>query len=211
VLKEVQDTGGLGAELFGIPTGSTFYKPLIVSGRWLSPDDTGRVAVVSRETAEFNALAVGDVITVDLGDLGQADFEVIGTYQAISPDVFSTDSIYAPAAAVVEVTRRANRANQIVIRAADRSPAGIEALMSGLDQYLKAYNVEVNPFFSRTNAEDRVYAYNTFSIVNQMLFSVAIVMGVVGGIGLGVGMFFFFDRLLDVALPTGLWLNGILG
>ena len=30
-------------------------------------------------------------------------------------------------------------------------------------------------------------------------------------IGLGVGMFFFFDRLLDVALPTGLWLNGILG
>jgi len=182
--EEVQDTGGLGAELFGIPTGSTFYKPLIVSGRWLSPDDTGRVAVVSRETAEFNDLAVGDVITVDLGDLGQADFEVIGTYQAISPDVFSTDSIYAPAAAVVEVTRRANRANQIVIRAADRSPAGIEALMSGLDQYLKAYNVEVNPFFSRTNAEDRVYAYNTFSIVNQMLFSVAIVMGVVGGIGL---------------------------
>ena len=35
--------------------------------------------------------------------------------------------------------------------------------------------------------------------------------GVLGGIGLGVGMFFFFDRLLDVALPTGLWLNGILG
>ena len=34
---------------------------------------------------------------------------------------------------------------------------------------------------------------------------------VLGGIGLGVGMFFFFDRLLDVALPTGLWLNGILG
>ena len=28
--------------------------------------------------------------------------------------------------------------------------------------------------------------------------------GIVGGIGLGVGMFFFFDRLLDVALPTGL-------
>ena len=34
---------------------------------------------------------------------------------------------------------------------------------------------------------------------------------VAGGVGLGVGMFFFFDRLLDVALPTGLWLNGILG
>ncbi len=30
---------------------------------------------------------------------------------------------------------------------------------------------------------------------------------VAGGVGLGVGMYFFFDRLLDVALPTGQWLN----
>lgn len=35
--------------------------------------------------------------------------------------------------------------------------------------------------------------------------------GIVGGLGLGVGLFFFFDRLLDVALPTGLWLNGLPG
>ena len=82
--EEMEDTGGLGAELFGIPAGSDTYQPLIITGRWLSPDDTGRVAVISRETAEFNDLAVGDTITVDLGDLGAADFEVIGTYQALS-------------------------------------------------------------------------------------------------------------------------------
>ena len=34
---------------------------------------------------------------------------------------------------------------------------------------------------------------------------------VAGGVGLGVGLFILFDRLLDVALPTGLWLNNILG
>lgn len=32
-----------------------------------------------------------------------------------------------------------------------------------------------------------------------------------GGAGLGVGLFILFDRLLDVALPTGLWLNNLLG
>ena len=32
-----------------------------------------------------------------------------------------------------------------------------------------------------------------------------------GGVGLGAGLFILFDRLLDVALPTGLWLNNILG
>lgn len=187
VLREgqrVEDTGGLGAELFGIPAGSTMYRPLITSGRWLEPDETGHVAVISRETAEFNNLGVGDTITIDLSELGEADFEVVGTYKAISPDVFSTDPIYAPAAAVVDVTRHANRANQVVIRAVDGRPAATAALMRDLDQYLKSYNMEVSPFFSRTKAQDRVYAFNTFNIVNQMLFSVALVMGVVGGIGL---------------------------
>jgi len=181
--EEVEDTGGLGAELFGIPPGSTMYAPLIIDGRWLTPEDTDRVVVISRDTAEFNNVAVGDTITVNLGDLGEADFEVIGTYQAISPDVFSTDPIYAPAPAVVGVTRQANRANQVVIRTTgDDIDSG--TLLMQLDEYLNSYNMEVSPFFSRTRDQDREYAYNTFAIVNQILFSLAIVMGIVGGIGL---------------------------
>ena len=33
----------------------------------------------------------------------------------------------------------------------------------------------------------------------------------VGGIGLGAGLYILFDRLLDVALPGGLWLGSLLG
>jgi putative ABC transport system permease protein len=182
--ERVEDTGGLGAELFGIPSGSTMYQPLITAGRWLSPEDSGRVAVISRETADFNGLDIGDTITIDLGDLGEADFEVIGTYKAISPDVFSTDPIYAPEEAVVDVTKRANRANQVLVRAGQSDADSVATLMQELDDYLKSYGLEVSPFFSRTRAQDREYAFNTFSIVNQMLFSLALVMGIVGGIGL---------------------------
>ncbi len=182
--EEMKDSGGLGAELFGIPQGSTMYRPLIIDGRWLEPADDGRVAVISRDTAEFNDLTVGDTVTVDLGDLGQADFAIIGVYQAISPDVFSTDPVYAPAPAVVDVTRRANRANQVVIRAEGLDDNDLAALMRELDAYLNSYGMEISPFFSRTRPQDREYAYNTFSIVQQMLFSLAIIMGVVGGIGL---------------------------
>lgn len=180
----LKDTGGLGAELFGLPEGSTMYEPLITSGRWLSPDDRGRVAVISKDTAEFNDVKVGDVITIDLGELGAADWEVIGTYQAISPDVFSTDPIYAPLGAVSDVTKRVNRTNQVVIRTADQRAAATEQMMKDLDAYLDDYNIRVSPFFSRTKAQDREYAFNTFGIVNQMLFSLAIIMGIVGGIGL---------------------------
>ncbi len=182
--EEIEDTSGLGAELFGIPQGSTMYEPLIIDGRWLSPEDDGHVIVISRDTAEFNGVGIGDTITVNLGDLGEADFEVIGTYQAISPDVISTEPIYAPAAAVVDVTRRVNRANQVVIRIEQNDEESQAAFMLALDDYLKGYGMEVSPFFSRTKAMDREYAYNTFGIVNQILFGLAIVMGFVGGIGL---------------------------
>lgn len=187
VLREgerVEDTGGLGAELFGVPEGSPMYEPLITSGRWLSPDETGRVVVISQDTAEFNDLRVGDTLTINLGELGEADWDVIGTYQAISPDVFSTDPIYAPASAVTDVTRRANRASQVMIRSARSDATGTSELMADLDAYLKGYGIEISPFFSRTKAQDREYAYNSFSIVTQMLFGLAIVMGIVGGIGL---------------------------
>jgi putative tricarboxylic transport membrane protein len=34
---------------------------------------------------------------------------------------------------------------------------------------------------------------------------------VIGGVGLGVGLFILFDRVLDVVLPTGQWLKPLLG
>lgn len=182
--QRVEDTGGLGAELFGIPAGSTMYEPLITAGRWLAPDDSGNVAVISRETAEFNDLAVGDRITVDLGELGASDWLIVGTYQAVSPDVFTTDPIYAPETAVVNATKRANRATQLLVRTEDTSAAGTQAMMTALSDAYKTRNINVNPFFSRTKPQDREYAFNQFGVVNNMLFSLALIMGIVGGIGL---------------------------
>lgn len=42
-------------------------------------------------------------------------------------------------------------------------------------------------------------------------FSGTWIQAIVGGLGLGAGLYILFDKLLDVAMPTGLWLNNILG
>ena len=188
VLREgerVQDTAGLGAEVYAIPQGSTMYKPYVVDGRWLTPADANsRVAVISQDTAEFNDLHVGDTITIDFGNLGKADWEVIGTYQLLTPDPISTDPIYAPETAVVDVTKKANRANQIVIRTNRHNGRFTADMMTTLNDMYKVRGVETSAFFSRTKAEDAEYAFNQFNIINSMLFGLALVMGVVGGIGL---------------------------
>ncbi|MGB5061018.1 MAG: FtsX-like permease family protein [Candidatus Promineifilaceae bacterium] len=188
VLREgerVQDTAGLGAEVYAIPQDSAMYQPYIVDGRWLSPTDVNtRVAVISQDTAEFNNLRVGDTITIDFGNLGTADWEVIGTYQMLTADPISTDPIYAPATAVVDVTKKANRANQIVIRTVQHDGEFTAVMMNALNDIYKTRGVETSAFFSRTKAADAEYAFNQFNIINSMLFGLALVMGVVGGIGL---------------------------
>ncbi len=187
VLREgerVQDTGGLGAELFGVPQGSALYQPLIVNGRWLYPDETDHVAVISQETADFNNLSIGDTITVDLGEIGTSEWEIVGTYKAITPDPITTDPIYAPARAVETATKKVNQSTQLFVQAERKDAAATAVLMQTLTESFLERGIPVNAFFSRTKPEDQEYAVNQFSIVTNMLFGLSLVMGVVGGIGL---------------------------
>ena len=182
--ERVQDTGGLGAELFAVPQGSTMYEPLLVNGRWLYPDDTGNVAVISQETAEFNHLALDDIISVDLGEMGTSDWRIVGMYEAITPDPLSTDPIYAPETAVVAATKKINQSTQLLVRAEQKDAASTAALMKTLIDKFQKRGINVNAFFSRTKPQDREYAVNQFSIITDIMFGLAIVMGFVGGIGL---------------------------
>ena len=73
---------GIGTNIEGMPSDSDFYKPLIVSGRWLNPGD-GRVVVLTRDSAEKNNIHVGDIVTLDLGELGEDQWQVIGLYDPV--------------------------------------------------------------------------------------------------------------------------------
>jgi len=182
--ERVNDTGGLGAELFGVPIGSTMYEPRITAGRWLSPEDTGRVAVISQDTADFNDLHVGDTITIDMAERGDSDWEIIGTYIAVAPEPFTTDPIYAPETAVSNTTKQANRSNQILVKTAQSDADSTAAIMQELSDDYQVQQMYTNAFFSRTKSQDRAFAFNQYGIVINMLFGLAAVMGLVGGIGL---------------------------
>lgn len=187
VLREgqrVEDTAGLGAELFAVPAGSTMYNPNITRGRWLTPQDNGRVVVMSQETADFNDLAIGDQLAIDLGLLGESDWTLIGTYQAVAPEPFTTDPVYAPATAVLDVTKQASTARQLLIRTQAPTAESTAVALQKLRGEFEARNMPINMFVTRTIFEEREYAYNQFNIVTTLLLVLAVVMGIVGGIGL---------------------------
>ena len=182
--ERIQDAGGLGTEMFGVPTGSEMYEPFITNGRWLTPNDFGNVAVISQDMADFNDLEVGDQITVDAGNLGEGTWEVIGTYQAITPDPFATDPVYVPEGTLTAVTKKSNRATQLYVTVDGTDPATLTGVKDDLLTAFDTENIEVSLFQTRTSNEERDFANEQFGILTSMLFSLAVVMGLVGGIGL---------------------------
>jgi putative ABC transport system permease protein len=183
VLREGQRTkeAGLGAEIIGIPIGSDIYKPLMVAGRWLQPGD-GRVIVMSKETADDNHIKLGDTVTLDLAELGEDDWQVIGLYQVIFGGGFSTDSIYAPQQAVFEATKKYNQGGQLYVRTRSHDADSADAVTAQLKDLYERRNMDV--FYSLTVYKIRQDSESQNSIFVTMLMSLAVIVALVGGVGL---------------------------
>lgn len=181
--ERLRDAAGLGAQLTGLPPGSPMRRPLIVEGRWLQPGD-GRVIVINVDSAAENGIAIGDVIRLDLGILGDAEWQVIGTYRTISGADFNTEPIYAPLDAVVEVTKQVNRGTALYLQTSDHSLATTTAVAERLKNQFEAQHMDVSLFATAVKQGERAEIDTQFASVVTILLSLAALMAVVGGIGL---------------------------
>lgn len=181
--ERLQDSAGLGAQLTGVPPETTMQRPLIMQGRWLQPGD-GQVIVISQDSAEENGIQVGDVIRLDLGLLGDAEWQVVGTYKFIAGADFVTEAIYAPLTAVVDMTKQANRGNELYVTTTDNTLAGATAVFTQLQDVFEKAHMDVALYSSSVKAQERVDIDTQFASVVSMLLGLASLMAVVGGIGL---------------------------
>lgn len=172
---------GLGTTLIGLPVDDPMYKPLIVAGRWLQPGD-GRVVVMGKESADDNHIVVGDTVTLDLGDQGKADWQVIGLYQVVFGGNFNVDSLYAPQDAAFAASKKHNEGARLLVRSQARDAAEAKALGDQLDSLYKSHGMRVAIIESiyATKAQ----ASGQFGILISMLLMLAVIVAVVGGIGL---------------------------
>lgn len=172
---------GIGTNLEGIPAESNFFKPLMVSGRWFAPGDQ-RVVVLPRESAEKNRIRIGDTVILNLGELGKDSWLVIGTYEPVFASGFTSDTIYAPLQALYASTKKQNQGSMLYVRTAGHDPGHVAAVTKQLEELFQRRNLDV--VISQTEADLRQTYEFQFSTVTTMLFALAIIMAVVGGIAL---------------------------
>jgi putative ABC transport system permease protein len=184
LLKEGQrlKEAGLGAQLIGIPNGSDLFRPdLLVAGRWLEPED-GPAIVIRKDTAEDNNINIGDTVILDLGELGDAEWQVVGFYQNVLSGIGETDPIYANLDAVFKATKQYNEGSQIRVQTRYHNLAYVEEVTTQLKDLYETKSLDVSESLIKHDLRSNVDSQ--FSIIISMLLLLAVLMGLVGGIGL---------------------------
>ena len=185
VLRAGQRTrdAGSASQLVGVPVENAMHRPIILSGRWLQPED-GNAVVISKELAEDNRIAVGDVVTLDLDTLGSDEWKVVGVYQFVFRKVGEPDPLYAPLSAVYRSTKKHQYGTQLLVRTASSDPASVQRVKEELQSLYEDRRMKLSVFGTATTEEDKQFAISQFSVVTSMLLLLALVMAMVGGLGL---------------------------
>jgi putative ABC transport system permease protein len=185
ILRQGQKSldAGLGSQLQGLPMDDPMYQPMIVEGRWLRPGD-GHVIVMNKDTADDEHIHVGDTITLDLGEFGKDDWQVVGLYRVflMFGGGFSVDAIYAPCDSVFAATKKTGKGNMLLVRTQDHVPAQVELTANRLGDVFRQSNIDISQI--ETMPSLRRTSDSSFSIVIGMLLMLALIVALVGGIGL---------------------------
>ncbi len=180
---QVARDAGSASNLVGIPINEEMYRPTMLSGRWLKPED-GNAVVISKELAIDNNIDVGDTITLDLDILGSDEWQVVGIFQVVFRKVGDPDPIYAPLSAVYRSTKKFQYGTDLLVRTTSSDPESVLAVKETLQDLYEDRRMRVSVFGTNTTVEDKEYAIFQFSTVTSMLLMLALIVAIVGGLGL---------------------------
>lgn len=188
-----------GATLLGLPAASTVYNPQIVRGRWLQPGDRSEV-VIHKTLAQKVGVDLGDQLIITRKDGREATWTIVGVLY----DPVNSQSIHMAQDALARFLGEANRANALWFTTTATSADEIRAIELALAERFKAQNIAVTPetVFNGNTIDDIVFSkLFTYNLLLQLLAIMAVVIAVVGGIGLsGVLSLSVLERTREIGV-----------
>jgi putative ABC transport system permease protein len=181
--------------LLGFQPDTRLYTPQIISGRWLSPGDTN-AALINEEAAQASGLHVGDTLTLSSVQYfngqptpgNQATWTIIGIIHQPMDGLGQIGTVITS----VENANHlfgdpADLTPELLIEARDQTPGAVDALTRQVDQLVNAGNANgghVNGGLVQTKQQEVQYRQQSWLIFYALLYSVALIVGVVGILGL---------------------------
>jgi putative ABC transport system permease protein len=172
-------TEGNSMTILAPPGGSDLTRPKIVAGRWLEPDDTNALVVDTSLLREEPSLQIGDEIVLKVN--GREDpWTIVGVYQNIGVTVWYES--YANYPYVARLAREVAQTRQVQLVTSAHDPAAQTEIAARVDDYFQQMGIRVNRI--ETSSDMRGVQADQFSIIVSVLMVMALLITLVGGLGL---------------------------
>jgi putative ABC transport system permease protein len=163
----------------GVPSESPLFAPQIVSGRMLDPQDQ-QALLLNQKLAGKMGVEVGDEIMIDLPDVGDTRWTVVGLVFDLNGRDQNT------AFANIDVFNRAlhnvGRSAVAMVQATEHNLAVHKEIEADLRDYFDAIGMPVS--YSAIAIEDQEQASAQFGTLTKVLMLMTILIAIVGSMGL---------------------------
>ncbi|NJN67351.1 MAG: ABC transporter permease [Chloroflexaceae bacterium] len=166
-----------GIRVIAPAAGSRFIEPVVLAGRWLLPEDENAIVINSDVLREEPDIQVGDLITLKI-DRQKITWKVVG----IITGQLNGSIVYVNRDYLARAAHDAGSANRLVLRTEHHDPASLEAMRGTLEAHFRRTGTFVSSI--ETRAEKRLQLEALFNISTSASFMMALIIALVGGIGL---------------------------
>jgi len=163
--------------MLALPANSKFIKPTLLAGRWLLPDDDNAVVVNTTFLDDESDVKLGDTVTFKI-NAKDTTWKVVGIVRG----VMTGAAVYANQPYYWHLTNNAGRGGTVWVVGANHDPTSQTELARALEAQFKANGMSVQGTNTINTIRDRVQAQ--FNIVVVLLLVMAVLLAMVGGLGL---------------------------
>ena len=172
-----KDEVGTQVSLAGIPLDTTLIDPLIAEGRWLMPGDENAIVVSNFFFELLPEAKVGDWLTIDI-DGKETEWQIIGIYKT----TVDTGNLYVNYDYLSHIINRPNQVQSLQVLTRQHDPDTQSRIADELRTQYEAGGIQVTQ--SRTATEVFAGARSLFDVVVTFMGGMAVLIAVVGGLGL---------------------------
>ena len=177
VLRTYPDGGHGSFMLRSMPVNSNLIRLPLMAGRWLRPNDTNAIVLNHSAKAFFPTLEVGDQVSLNLGGKS-ATFKLVG----VARELISPASAYVSPETFNRVMGNGARTNAVRIVLEDHDLASVATVSGQAEQALERAGIGVSINVSETKLDSALNGH--VYILIFALISMAVLMALVGGLGL---------------------------
>ena len=171
------DTESDSIIVYGVGANSDMMSPIVVEGRWLLPNDANAVVLNTDVLRNEDDVDVGSTVTLRINDK-ETEFVVVGIIRG----VLTGANAFINFDYLARITNSVDRAAVSLIRLESRDAQSQTAMGQVIEEIYRNSGFKVQQM--NTISQLRTTISTIFDVIIIFLLSMAVLLGVVGGLGL---------------------------